>query len=115
MGSHNRLLTGLETSFAMPTLRRRTFLACAAAMATAHAADAPAPRPGCQANAWNLDPARFDLLLTALREMKELEFQGFETNLRFPAAAPGRRRGGARAAGGLRPGVRGCSYQSPRV
>ena len=67
----------------MPTLRRRTFLACAAAMATAHAADAPAPRPGCQANAWNLDPARFDLLLTALREMKELEFQGFETNIRF--------------------------------
>src|ERR1039458_3073641 len=83
MGSDNRLLTELETSFAMPTLRRRTFLACAAAMATAHAADAPAPRPGCQANAWNLDPARFDLLLTALREMKELEFQGFETNIRF--------------------------------
>ncbi|MGA3019683.1 MAG: sugar phosphate isomerase/epimerase family protein [Bryobacteraceae bacterium] len=67
----------------MPTLRRRTFLACAGAMAVAHAADAPSPRPGCQTNAWNLDPARFDLLLTALREMKELEFQGFETNIRF--------------------------------
>jgi len=67
----------------MPTLSRRTFLAGAAAMAAAHAADAPPPRPGCQANAWNLDPARFDLLLTALREMKELEFQGFETNIRF--------------------------------
>ena len=67
----------------MPTLPRRTFLTCAAAMVTAHAADAPAPRPGCQANAWNLDPTRFDLLLTALREMKELEFQGFETNIRF--------------------------------
>src|ERR1039458_6823447 len=66
----------------MPTLRR-TFLAGAAAMVAARAADAPLPRPGCQANAWNLDPARFDLLLTALREVKELEFQGFETNIRF--------------------------------
>jgi sugar phosphate isomerase/epimerase len=42
-----------------------------------------APRPGCQANAWNLDPAHFDLLLTAIREMKELGFEGFETNIRF--------------------------------
>ncbi|MGP8243039.1 MAG: sugar phosphate isomerase/epimerase family protein [Bryobacteraceae bacterium] len=67
----------------MTNLRRRTFLAGAAAVAAAHAAGAPLPRPGCQANAWNLDPARFDLLLTALREMKELEFQGFETNIRF--------------------------------
>jgi sugar phosphate isomerase/epimerase len=40
-------------------------------------------RPGCQANGWNLDPANFDLLLTAIREMKELGFQGFETNIRF--------------------------------
>lgn len=40
-------------------------------------------RPGCQANAWNLDPARFYLLLTAVREMKDLAFQGFETNIRF--------------------------------
>ena len=67
----------------MITLRRRTFLASAAAVIAARAADSPRPRPGCQANAWNLDPARFDLLLTALREMKELEFQGFETNIRF--------------------------------
>ncbi len=52
-------------------------------MAVARAAGAPQPRPGCQANAWNLDPARFDLLLTAIREMKELDFQGFETNIRF--------------------------------
>jgi inosose dehydratase len=40
-------------------------------------------RPGCQANGWNLDPAKFDLLLTAIREMKELGFQGYETNIRF--------------------------------
>jgi sugar phosphate isomerase/epimerase len=40
-------------------------------------------RAGCQANGWNLDPAKFDLLLTAIREMKELGFEGFETNIRF--------------------------------
>lgn len=67
----------------MPNLDRRSFLMGAAAVAASHAAGAPLPRPGCQANAWNLDPARFDLLLTALREMKELEFQGFETNIHF--------------------------------
>ncbi len=44
---------------------------------------AKSPRPGCQANGWNLDPANFDLLLTAIREMKELGFEGFETNIRF--------------------------------
>jgi sugar phosphate isomerase/epimerase len=47
------------------------------------AAPAKMPRPGCQANGWNLDPAKFDLLLTAIKEMKELGFQGFETNIRF--------------------------------
>jgi sugar phosphate isomerase/epimerase len=41
------------------------------------------PRAGCQANGWNLDPANFELLLTALREMKQLGFEGFETNIRF--------------------------------
>src|SRR5579863_8784111 len=49
-----------------------------------------APRPGCQANGWNLDPAQFDLLLTAIKEMKELGFQGFETNIRFVAPQLGR-------------------------
>jgi inosose dehydratase len=51
-----------------------------------------APRPGCQAIAWNLDPARFDLLLTALREIKELAFEGFETNIRFLQPQLGRLR-----------------------
>jgi inosose dehydratase len=41
------------------------------------------PRPGCQTNAWNLDPQKFDLLLAALRDMKSLGFAGFETNIRF--------------------------------
>lgn len=44
---------------------------------------ANAPKPGCQANAWDLDPDHFDLLLTAIREMKQLGFEGFETNIRF--------------------------------
>jgi sugar phosphate isomerase/epimerase len=72
-----------EFGLSQVSVSRRTFLVGAAAMAAAHAAGGPMSRPGCQANAWNLDPARFDLLLTALREMKELEFQGFETNIRF--------------------------------
>jgi len=67
------------------SLHRRNFLAGAAALAAAglRARAAAKPRPGCQTNAWNLDPARFDLLLTALKEIKELEFQGYETNIRF--------------------------------
>src|ERR1039457_5651546 len=107
MGSDQRLPVRLERPFAMPALRRRTFLAGVAAMAAAHAADAPTPRPGCQTNAWNLDPARFDLLLTAVREIKDLEFQGFETNIRFVQPQLGRasearaRPGGARRVGGV--------------
>ncbi len=67
------------------SLNRRNFLAGAAGLAAAglRARAAVKPRSGCQTNAWNLDPARFDLLLTALKEIKELEFQGFETNIRF--------------------------------
>ena len=65
-------------------LSRRTFFTGAAGLLAAGLRGNPAlARPGCQANAWNLDPARFDLLLTAVREMKELGFQGFETNIRF--------------------------------
>lgn len=71
-------------------LSRRNFLSAGAVAAAAARvgfasaqASAGALRPGCQANAWNLDPARFDLLLTALREMKQLGFAGFETNIRF--------------------------------
>ena len=66
------------------SLSRRSLLAGAAGLLASRMPGAPSrPRPGCQANAWNLDPARFDLLLTAVREMKELGFQGFETNIRF--------------------------------
>src|SRR5262245_29169893 len=58
-----------------------TGLAGAFAFRAGHAANLP--RPGCQANGWDLDPNRFELLLTAVKEMKELGFQGFETNIRF--------------------------------
>ena len=76
-------------------LSRRHFLqgaaaACAAASAPSAFGALQRPRPGCQANAWNLDPAKFDLLLTAIREMKELAFQGFETNIRFVEPQLGR-------------------------
>jgi sugar phosphate isomerase/epimerase len=65
-------------------LSRRGLLTGAAGVFAAALKGAPKlPRPGCQANGWNLDPARFDLLLTAIREMKQLGFQGFETNIRF--------------------------------
>lgn len=65
-------------------LSRRSLLAGAAGLvSTRLTGAAKAPRPGCQANGWNLDPAHFDLLLTAIREMKELGFQGYETNIRF--------------------------------
>jgi sugar phosphate isomerase/epimerase len=63
--------------------RRALFAAAAGFCAGRAFAQRARLRPGCQANAWNLDPQKFDLLLTAIREMKELEFQGFETNIRF--------------------------------
>lgn len=66
------------------TISRRSLLAGMTGLAGAIAHGASkGPRPGCQANAWNLDPARFDLLLTAVREIKQLGFEGYETNLRF--------------------------------
>jgi sugar phosphate isomerase/epimerase len=70
--------------FTPDTLSRRDFLVATAGLATTAAwGAASAPKPGCQTNAWDLDPQHFDLLLTALGEMKELKFEGFETNLRF--------------------------------
>ena len=66
------------------TLSRRSLFAGAAGVLTSRMPGASkVKRPGCQANGWQLDPARFDLLLTAVREIKELGFQGFETNIRF--------------------------------
>lgn len=75
------------------TLSRRSLLAgvaCAAGFVPRGQSAPKGPRPGCQANGWNLDPAKFDLLLTALKEIKELQFQGFETNIRFVQPQLGR-------------------------
>ena len=43
----------------------------------------PRPRVGCQANGFPLKPNDFPALLAALKRMKELEYVGFECNLRF--------------------------------
>ena len=37
---------------------------------------------GCQTNAWPIDPARFDSLLSVLGTIRELGFAGFETGFR---------------------------------
>jgi len=37
---------------------------------------------GCQTNAWPVDPARFDTLLTVMGKIRELGFAGFETGFR---------------------------------
>jgi hypothetical protein len=34
---------------------------------------------GCQTNAWTIDPARFDSLLSVLKKIREIGFAGFET------------------------------------
>ncbi|MBM3852600.1 MAG: TIM barrel protein [Verrucomicrobia bacterium] len=43
----------------------------------------PAPRVGCQANGFPLKPGDFPALLAALRRMRELDYTGFECNVRF--------------------------------
>ena len=42
-----------------------------------------APRVGCQANGFALKPGDFPALLAALKKMKELNYTGFECNIRF--------------------------------
>ncbi len=38
--------------------------------------------PGCQTNAWKINPSQFTDLLAALKEIKSLGFEGFETGFR---------------------------------
>lgn len=75
----------------MPLLSRRRFVATLPAWTsilalarteTLRAAPAK-PRVGCQANAFPLKPNDFPALLAALRKMRELEYTGFECNIRF--------------------------------
>ena len=47
------------------------------------AADTKAqPRPGCQTNAWNINPANFASLLDVLGRIKKHGFEGYETSFR---------------------------------
>lgn len=75
----------------MPLLSRRRFVATLPALASTFAlsragsvlAATAKPRVGCQANAFPLKPNDFPALLAALRKMRELEYTGFECNIRF--------------------------------
>ena len=81
-----------------PSLSRRRFLVTlpgsVAALgmlrsSCAFAAGA-APRVGCQANGFPLKPNDFPALLTALKQMKQLGYTGFECNIRFVESEFGR-------------------------
>lgn len=75
----------------MQSLSRRRFVATLPALALTAAlgrgprlfAASARPRVGCQANAFPLKPNDFPALLAALRTMRELEYTGFECNIRF--------------------------------
>ena len=59
-------------------ITRRGFFAAAAASA----ANTGTPRPGCQTNAWAIDPANFNLFLDVLRNIRKIGYEGFETGFR---------------------------------
>ena len=67
---------------------RRTFLASLAAalplvaVRNAALAQTAAVKLGCQTNAWRIDPANFDSLLSVLTKLKEMGYAGFETGFR---------------------------------
>lgn len=59
-------------------ISRRALLSAAAAPLFAKAN----VRPGCQTNAWRIDPKNFSSLLTVLDKLKGYRYQGFETGFR---------------------------------
>jgi sugar phosphate isomerase/epimerase len=69
--SRRRFVTALSACSALTLLRGTSFAAT------------PRPRVGCQANGFPLKPNDFPALLAALKKMKELEYAGFECNIRF--------------------------------
>jgi sugar phosphate isomerase/epimerase len=79
MLSRRQFVSALSVSVPAVTLLRGKLLA-----ATAR------PRVGCQANGFPLKPNDFPSLLAALRKMKELEYAGFECNIRFVESEFGR-------------------------
>ncbi len=76
---------------------RRDFLGSLAALsALGPDGRARGYRPGCQTNAWKIDPARFSDLLGVVGKLKELGYEGYETGFRnlqgrFGEAAAARR------------------------
>jgi inosose dehydratase len=66
-------------------LSRRDMLRMTAALAAVKGASGATShvRAGCQTNAWDLDPSRFETLLGALNDIRDMGFAGFETHLRY--------------------------------
>lgn len=60
--------------------RRTAIAALAAAGSTLNAAGGV--KPGCQTNAWRINPANFDELLAVLAKLKSFGYEGFETSFR---------------------------------
>jgi inosose dehydratase len=77
----------IELATHVTLMLRRTFvasLACALPSAWARgtvSSQAPV-KLGCQTNAWRVDPANFDSLLSVLTKLKEMGYGGFETGYR---------------------------------
>ena len=66
-------------------LTRRSFLSgCGGALGleAAGLSARAAIHPGCQTNAWAINPTDFSSLIAVLREVQELGFEGFETSFR---------------------------------
>ncbi len=65
-------------------LHRRDFLLALPAAVTCAVSGATTARVNlaCQTNAWRIDPANFDSLLTVLAKLKVLGYDGFETGYR---------------------------------
>ncbi|MBI3209140.1 MAG: TIM barrel protein, partial [Candidatus Solibacter usitatus] len=60
-------------------IHRRALLFSAMA---SHAAWVSGPRPGCQTNAYRVNPSNFDELLAVLDKLKAYGYRGFETGFR---------------------------------
>ena len=72
-------------------ISRREFFTAPLAVASTVALLSAAPKTahksgsiklGCQTNAWRIDPNNFDSLLSVLRQLKELGYEGYETGFR---------------------------------
>ena len=64
-------------------ITRRELLACTGMGATLALGATAHVRAGCSTSGWDLDPSRFETVLQALTEIRDLGFSGFETHLRY--------------------------------